>query len=115
MNKFIKILNKYVALLIIYALFGMPWHYIRFFFLKNYNYNPDSIINIDSIPTYADYLLCIIVIILLIIDFKKYNLKGVIFSCIAALFFPLLGITILAILLLLDEKKSYEQEINEKM
>ena len=98
MNKFIKILSKYVVLLIIDSLFGKPWYYVRFLFLKNREYCDSesiSMINIiNSIPDYVDYLFRIIVIILLIIDFKKHNLKGVVISCIAALFYPLLGITL---------------------
>jgi hypothetical protein len=100
MNEFIKTINKYVILLIVVSLFGMPWHYIRYWLFENYS--QDSIIN--SIPGYVDYLIRIIVIILLVIDFKKYNLKNVIISCISALFFPLLGIVIFAIMYLEKEK-----------
>jgi len=108
MNKFIKALSKYVVLFIIHSLFGMPWFYVRFLLIKKYNYEYDTVRAIDYIPSYANYLIIVISIILLIIDFKKYNLKGVVFACIAALFFPLLGVTIFAILLLLEEKKSCE-------
>ena len=100
MNKFIKVINKYVILLIVISIFGMPWFYIRFLIFPNYSY--DSIVN--SIPTLVDYLIRLIVIILLIIDFKKYGLKNVLISCIGALFFPLLGIVIFAIMFLGDEK-----------
>ena len=107
MNKFIKILNKYIILIIIQSLFGMPWHHIRSLLTKTYNYcpNPDSINYIDYIPSAVNFLIRIISIMLLIIDFKKYKLRGVIFACIAALFFPLLGVVIFAVLLLLEEKK----------
>jgi len=110
MNKFIKILNKYVILLIIDSLFGKPWFYVRYLLLRDREYSDSiSMINIiNTIPTYVDYLFRIIVIILLIIDFKKHNLKGVVFSCIAALFYPLLGITLFAILLLLEENSNQQ-------
>jgi len=106
MNEFIKALSKYVVLFIIHSLFGTPWFYVRYLLTKNYDYNTIKVI--DSIPSYTSYLIVAISIIFLIIDFKKHNLKGVIFACIAALFFPLLGVTIFAILLLLEEKKSCE-------
>jgi len=114
MNKFIKTLSKYVVLFIIQSLFGMPWFYIRWLLIKNFNYDYDRVRVIDSIPSYADYLIIIISIILLIIDFKKYNLKGVVFACIGALFAPLLGVMIFAILLLLEEKKLVKQTNNKE-
>ena len=100
MNEFIKIISKYVILLIVVSLFGMPWFYIRFWLYDLYP--PGSFV--DSIPGIVDYLNRIITIILLIIDFKKYNLKNVVISCISALFFPLLGIVIFALLYLEKEK-----------
>jgi hypothetical protein len=100
MNEFIKTLNKYVILLIVTSLFGMPWIYIRYIFFKDFS--PDSIVN--SIPTYVDYLIRLIIIVLLILDFKKYKLKNVVISCIGALFFPLLGIVTFGILLLGNER-----------
>lgn len=100
MNELIKALNKYVILLTVSSLFGMPWFYIQYLVFKDFG--PDSIIN--SIPTYIDYLIRLIVIVLLIFDFKKYRIKNVIISCIAALFFPLLGIVTFGILLLGNER-----------
>lgn len=100
MTKFIKTINKYVILLIISSLFGMPWLYFRFLVFEKLV--PESIVN--SIPTIIDYLIRIVVIVLLIIDFKKYNLRNVVLTCIAALFFPLLGIVIFSILMLTDER-----------
>ena len=100
MTKFIKTINKYVILLIISSIFGMPWLYFRFLVFENLV--PESIVN--SIPTIVDYLIRIVVIVLLIIDFKKYNLRNVVLTCIAALFFPLLGIVIFSILMLTDER-----------
>ena len=100
MNEFIKIINKYVILLIVVSLFGMPWFHIRIWLYDLYP--PDSFV--DSIPTIVDYIIRITVIILLIIDFKKYNLKNVVISCVSALFFPLLGIVLFAIMYLEKEK-----------
>lgn len=100
MNEFIKTINKYVILLIVVSLFGMPWFHIRFWLYELYP--PESFV--DSIPSIVDYLIRIIVIILLIIDFKKNNLKNVVISCISALFFPLLGNVIFAIMYLEKEK-----------
>ena len=99
MMEFIKTINKYVILLIVSSLFGMPWFYIRYLIFLHYP--PNTIV--DSIPNLVDYLIRIVIIILLIIDFKKENLKNVVITCIAALFFPLLGIIVFSILLM--EKK----------
>jgi asparagine N-glycosylation enzyme membrane subunit Stt3 len=100
MNEFIKTINKYVILLIVVSLFGKPWFQIRIWLYDLYP--PGSFV--DSIPSIVDYLIRITVIILLIIDFKEYKLKNVVISCISALFFPLLGIVILAIMYLEKEK-----------
>lgn len=96
MKDFIKKINKYVILMIVSSLFGMPWFYFRRLIFE-YN-GPDSII--ESIPTFIDYAIRLTVIILLIIDFKKENLKNVVLTCIATLFFPLLGIVIFSLLLI---------------
>lgn len=101
MNEFTKAINKYVILLIVISLFGMPWFYIRFWLFENYL--PGSIV--DSIPTFAEYLIRLIVTILLILDFKRHHLKNVVISCISALFFPLLGIVIFAIMFIGNERK----------
>jgi hypothetical protein len=100
MNEFIKVINKYVILLIVISLFGMPWFYIRHILFENNI--ADTIIN--YIPAFVEYLIRLIVIVLLIIDFRKYNLKNVVISCIGALFFPLLGIVIFALMLLENER-----------
>jgi len=100
MNEFIKTINKYAILLIVVSIFGIPWFHIRSLLYELYP--PGSFL--DSIPTIVGYLIRIIVIILLIIDFKKYDLKNVVISCISALFFPLLGIVIFAIMYLGKEK-----------
>ena len=100
MNEFIKTINKYVILLIVVSLSGMPWFHIRFWLYDLYP--PDSFV--DSIPSVVDYLTRIITIILLIIDFRKYNLKNVVISCISALFFPLLGIVIFSLMYLEKQK-----------
>ena len=104
MNNFPKTINKYIIILIGYSLLGMPWMYIRYLFIRSCNPSYELMTNIESIPTYIDYLIRIIVVALLIFDFKKYQLKNAILSCIAALFFPLLGIVVFAIMFLLDEK-----------
>ena len=106
MTDFIKNINKYVILLIISSLFGMPWLYLRYFIFE-YG-GPDSII--ESIPTIVDYLIKLTVIVLLIIDFKKDNLKNIVLTIIAAFLFPLLGIVIYVILLIDKERKASAQQ-----
>lgn len=98
MKDFIRKINKYIILMIISSLFGMPWFYVRFLLFEPQMHDEFSIV--DSIPTLADYAIRLIVIILLIIDFRKEYLKNVVITCIAALFFPLLGIVIFSILLI---------------
>ena len=83
----------------------MPWVYFRHLIFE-YN-GPDSII--ESIPTIVDYLIKLLVIILLIIDFKKENLKNIVLTCIAAFLFPMLGIVIFSILLIEKERKASVQ------
>jgi hypothetical protein len=100
MTELTKKLTKYIILLIISSLFGIPWIYLRYFVFK---YNaPDSIS--ESIPTIIDYLIKLTVVVLLIIDFRKEKLKNIVLTCIAAFVFPLLGIVIYAIMLIDKEK-----------
>ncbi|MGE0088536.1 MAG: hypothetical protein AB7S50_03570 [Bacteroidales bacterium] len=101
MKDFIKKINKYIILLIVSSLFGMPWFYFRHLIFK-YN-GPDSVI--ESIPLFIDYAIRLAVICLLIIDFKKEHIKNVGLTCIAALFYPLLGIVIFSILLIENNRQ----------
>ena len=71
MKDFIKRLNKYVILMIISSLFGMPWFYLRFLIFEYKG--SDSFV--ESIPTIIIYTIRLIVIILLIIDFRKRESK----------------------------------------
>jgi len=108
MREFIKTINKYAILLIVSSLFGMPWLYLRFQLFNEYN--PESFIN--YIPTFVDYLIRLIVIVLLIIDFKRNNLKNIIVTTIAALFFPLLGIVMFSILLIEKGREQVKDKAN---
>ncbi|MCK4662932.1 MAG: hypothetical protein KAT68_08710 [Bacteroidales bacterium] len=98
MNNLLKILNKYFILLIVTSLFGMPWIYVRHLIFDLNNHETYKLI--DALPSYINYLIRLIIIVLLIIDFKKENLKYVVLTCIATLFYPLLGVVILSLLLL---------------
>ena len=102
MREFLRKINKYIILLIISSVFGMPWIYVRYLIFEYQG--PDSII--ESIPTIVDYAIRLIVIVLLIIDFNKEKLKYVVLTCIAALFYPLLGIVIFMILLIQKQRIS---------
>lgn len=101
MTAFIKKLNKYIILLIIHSLVGMPWIYLRHIVFE-YN-GPDTVI--ESIPTMVEYLVKLAVIFLLIIDFKREKLNNLVLTCIAAFFFPLLGIVIFAVMLIDKEAR----------
>ena len=84
----------------------MPWLYVRYYIFE-YD-GPDSII--ESIPSIIDYLIKLTVIVLLIIDFKKEQLKNIVLTCIAAFLYPLLGIVIFAIMLIDKERKASAQQ-----
>jgi hypothetical protein len=98
MKDFIRKINKYIILMIISSLFGMPWFYVKFLLFEPQMHTEFSLV--ESIPTFVDYAIRLIVIILLVIDFRKEDLKNVVLTCIAALFFPLLGVVIFSILLI---------------
>ncbi len=103
MNKLLKILNKYIVLLILWSIIGMVWIYIqpilmRKGMLSTSDFESYSFIN--SLQTYIDYLIRIIIVALIIIDFKKYKLNYILLSAFATLFYPLLGIVILSLLLI---------------
>jgi hypothetical protein len=103
MNRLLKILNKYIVLLIIWSIIVMVWFYIQPILsrtgITNIN-NFEFHSTITSLANYVDYLIRLIIIILLIIDFKKHKLNHIILTCITTLFYPLLGIVILSILLM---------------
>ena len=101
MKELIKTLNKYIILLIVSSIFGMPWFYIKNLIFSNYpNIMRVSYSFYDYIPSIVDYLVRITILILIIIDFKKENLKHILLTSIATFFYPLLGIVIFSILLL---------------
>ncbi len=102
MKDFYKIIEKYVILLLIQALFGMPWFYLRFVLFENLR--PGSIQ--DYVPTIAEYVVKITVMILLFMDFKKYDLKLKFLAIISVLLTPLLGIVIFSLLLIEKNSKT---------
>ena len=98
MNRLLKILKKYIALLIVSSLFGIVWIYV---ISDIFTSNDFELFNsIKSISKYVDYFIRIIITVLLIFDFKKHKLNNIILTCISALIYPLLGIVILSLLLL---------------
>ena len=98
MTDLMRMLNKYIILLIVSYLFGMPWFYVRRLLFDFNNYETYTLLN--SIPHYVNYLIRLIIIVLLIIDFRSEKLNYIVLTCIATLFYPLLGIVIFSILLL---------------
>lgn len=101
MKELIRILNKYIILLTVSSLFGMPWFYAESLifsnFQKYYSYY-------NYIPTITQLSIKIAITVLVIIDCKKLNLSNIILISIATFCFPLLGILILSILLLEKQK-----------
>lgn len=101
MSDFIRTLNKYLILLIISALFGVPWMYAKLSIVELTGYYQFY----DQLPTIVDYVTKLVIIVFLIRDFKKDKLGGIVLTCIATLLYPLLGVVILAVLLIDKEKK----------
>ena len=109
-----KILNKYIVLLILWSIVSMAWIYIQPIFMRkgilsSTDFESYSLIN--SLPTYIDYIIRIIIVILLAIDFKRHKLNYIVLTCIATLFYPLLGIVILSLLLIEKRKVLFEKEL----
>ena len=103
MNRLLKILNKYIILLILWSIVSMSWIYIQPIFMRNGMLNTtdfESYSLINSLPTYIDYLIRIVIVILIAKDFKKHKLNYIVLTCIASLFYPLLGVVILSLLLI---------------
>ncbi|WP_046758176.1 hypothetical protein [Kordia jejudonensis] len=103
MNRLLKILNKYIILSILWSIIEMVWIYIQPIIMQkgsmsSNDYELYSFIN--TLPTYIDYLIRIIIVILIVIDFRKHKLNYVVLTCIASLFYPLLGIVIFSLLLI---------------
>jgi len=107
MKELIKILNKYIILLIVSFLLETFWSYFIQYIIY-YNYQSvliDSYLSsyIGYIPTIIQLLIKITITVLIIIDLKKENLRHIVLTSIATFCYPLLGIVIFSILLL--EKK----------
>ena len=105
MKEIMKILNKYVILLIVSSLFGTPLFYLRMLLYSKFpNLISESYSFYNNIPTIAEFLIKITITILIVIDCKKENLRNVIMTAIATFFFPLLGIVIFSIMLFEKQK-----------
>ncbi len=103
MNRLLKILNKYIILLILWSIIGMAWIYIQPIIMRKGILSAndfESYSFINSLPTYFDYVIRIIIVILMGIDLKKHKLNHIVLTCFATLFYPLLGIVILSLLLM---------------
>ncbi len=118
MKEYIRIINKYAILLIIPRLFSFLWDifiYQKYFKIDNqFLLNLKERIYIDynaflvTIPTYFSLIFDFIIIGYLIYDFRRYELKNVLLTCIATFFFPILGVAIFLILYILKEKEVRE-------
>ena len=93
-SRLLKKINKYIALMIFYSLLFAPWALIFDIF------NPAVFKNIGDIQEYGDYMVRLLIIVFLIVDFKKEKLNYVMLACISSLFYPLLGIIIFGLLYL---------------
>lgn len=100
MKEYIRTINKYVILLIIETLFSMFGIYISFRLFGVSDFE-----NIRVVPVLVDYLIRLVIIVLLIFDSMKYKLKYTFVSCVAALFYPLLGIVVFSVLMISKQTK----------
>jgi hypothetical protein len=103
MNNFLQILNKYIVLLILSSIVGIISIHIQPILMRKVilslnDFESYSFIN--SLSKYIEYLIKVIVVILIAIDFKKYKLNHIVLACVSSLFYPLLGIVILSLLLI---------------
>ncbi len=122
MNNFIKIINKYIILLIIPGILNYLWSLL----INQVYFNIDNkfISQIRdriyddlesyafSIPTYFSFIFHFIIIGFLIYDFRKYKLKNVLLTCIATYFFPILGVAIFLILYILKGNEARDNILN---
>lgn len=100
MSDFSKTIKKYMILLIISSFSEIMWFYIFYWIFVKLNFEN----HISAMPTFMDYLIRLIVVVLLIFDFKKHQLKNVVMACIAALLYPVFGIVLFSILFLTSKR-----------
>jgi len=96
MKDFKKLLSKYVVLCIVLSIYAISIPYIRKLLLMRLVNSYDII---DLIQTTLYIVIKLIIIVLLIIDFKKHKLKNIVITCFAAFFSPILGVLIFVIML----------------
>ena len=118
MKEFIKTINKYTILLIIPEVFTLIWSFLINQIYTNIDNKFISQIrdriydDLESyafpIPAYFSFIFKLIIIGYLIYDFKRYELKNVLLTCIATFFFPILGVAIFLILYILKENEARE-------
>ena len=97
-NSLFDKLFKYIIILLIDSLLFTPWAPIS---------NLQHFILYDEILTYGDYVIRLTTVILLLFDLRKEKLQYLVLGVLGGLFYPLLGITILAILYLEKQTKAY--------
>jgi hypothetical protein len=116
MKELLKKLNKYIILLIVQSIYSMFWIYIRIFLNARCPViNNESSLStfINFLPDIFDYSIRLIILILIIIDFRRENLRYIILACFATFLYPLLGILIFALLFL--EKQTIKANIDNKI
>ena len=114
MKNLLGILKKYIVLLAIWSAIGIVWAFVQPLFLGQNisdinDFETYSLVN--SLPSYLGYLIRFAIAILLLVDFKKYNLNHKVLTFVATLFYPLLGVVIFALLLMgKSENKASTQQ-----
>jgi len=98
-SKLLKHLTKYIIVMIIDALIFFPWAFILDLS------NDQNFKNLDNIQTYSNYIVKVLIVIFLIIDFRKFKFPYLFLVCIASLINPFIG-TIIFALLFLESQKS---------
>lgn len=103
MKNLLEILKKYIVLLVIWSAIGIVWAFVQPMFLGQNLADVSDLETyslINSLPNYLGYLIRFIIAILLLADFKKYNLNHKVLTFVVTLFYPLLGVVIFALLLM---------------
>jgi len=94
----LKSLIKYVIIILVGSLFGMPYIFV----LMKLFPDPNHIlyVQLHSIPTYLSYFIKIATTVLLLIDGYKHKIRFKYLIALTGFFIPMLGVIVYALLFL---------------
>ena len=97
----IRILNKYIIVLLIWTIFDLMRILVIPMLIKYgiiESLNPGTYSLLNSFPILI--IIKVVIFLFIVFDMKKYELNHFLLTSISALFFPLLGIIVLSIILI---------------